>query len=98
MCFVYCVSHGLINFSKNSIVQNSPGKDVESGKLVFTVSFCVYSFSHLIVLAIKAKFKKNPVVTWLIFGWVGLAYHFFLLITSFCFVSEVHLMGVTLVF
>jgi hypothetical protein len=79
-------------------VQNSPGKDVESGKLVFTVSFCVYSFSHLIVLAIKAKFKKNPVVTWLIFGVGGIGLSFFFLITSFCFVLEVHLMGVTLVF
>ena len=76
MCIVYCVSHGLISISKIQYCKIHQ-VDIESEKIVFSISLCMYTFTHCIAMAIKPKFKRNEVMTYFIFGVGGNSLLFF---------------------
>ena len=91
ICIIYCVSHGLISISK-SILQNSPGKEIASGELVYSISACIYIFTHSISMANEPKFKRNVVMRYFMLGACGNSLSFFL-ITHSSIVGGVLLIG-----
>ena len=87
-----------LNFCfKKPKVLNSPGKEIASGELVYTISACKYIFTHSLSMAFMPKFKRNVVMWYFILGACGNPLCFFL-ITNFSIVWGVLLMGASMGF
>ena len=71
ICIFYCVSHGLISISKKPMLQNSPGREIASGELVYSISACIYIFTHSISMANEPKFERNVVMRYFMLGTRG---------------------------